>query len=825
MKRRAPTLICLGLALVTFAVYAPTLHHEFLDYDDQQYVTENPHVLAGLTWSGVVWAFKSFYASNWHPITWLSHMLDCQLYGLHPAAHHLTNVLLHVANTVLLFLLLQGLTGALWRSTAVAALFAWHPLHVESVAWIAERKDVLSGLFFLLTLLAYGKYVRSKNELTEEGREERGEVPHHVSRITYHATGFYVLSLFLFALGLMSKPMLVSLPFLLLLLDLWPLQRFRLPFPPLRLVLEKIPFLVLSAGCAVATILAQGRSHSLVSSAALPFGTRLGHALVAYVHYLAAMFVPRHLAAYYPYQATSGSTSAVALAATVLLLLTIVAIAQASRRPYLLVGWLWYVVMLVPVVGLVQAGDQAWADRYTYLPLLGLFIALVWGIAELLAVMQSPKLFPSPGESDCGGAQALACSKQRSHPVNRPSGGDQEFLQAKARAPSLLLSRPLVSATAVIGLCIGAAMLAATSLQIRYWRNTRALFEHAFEVTPRNARALAVLGSLLAKEGKTQEAKELYRQALTYRPDDPEAHFFMGVALAHENRFEEALAEYRQALWFKPLQAKTPLFMGVALSKQNKYDEAAAQYRAVLALEPDSAVAHNDLARVLHSQGRFHEAMDEYAAALKAEPKLAQAHNNLGVLLLQTGRLAEGTAHLREAVRLNPADTESQYNLALALNQQEKWSEATDILSPLEGTHSQDPNLQNQMALALAHLGKTRDAMSHYAKALLLRQDFPEALGGLAWLLSTDPHPELRNADQAVAMAERACELTARKEPSALMTLAAAYAEAGRYADATTTAQDGLALAEAAGRNEVATKCRALVAAARAGKAWREGAN
>lgn len=601
----------------------------------------------------------------------------------------------------------------------------------------------------------------------------------------------------------------------------------------MRLVVEKIPFLILSAGCAVVTILAQGQSHSLVSSAALPFGARVGHALLAYVHYLAAMFVPHHLAAYYPYQATVGSSSQVALAAVLLLLITGLAFSQAARRPYLLIGWLWYVVMLVPVVGLVQVGDQAWADRYTYLPLIGPFIALVWGAAELLADMQSHKLIPSGEEMDTRGAQASACSTQGSYPrSNSKSGGNQEFLQAKACAPSLGRTGPVgnlrygvaQTAIAVIALSLGAVLVGVTSLQIRYWRNTRALFERALQVTPRNARALAVLGSLLAKEGKIQEAKELYRQALAYRPDDPEAHFFMGVALAHENRFDEALAEYNQALWFKPLEAKTRLFMGVALAKQNKFDQAAAQYRAVLALEPDSATAHNDLARVLHSQGRSQEAMEHYAAALKVDPNLAQAHNNLGVLLLQSGRTDEGAVQLREAVRLNPTDTESHYNLALALNQQQKWSDAAEILSRLEPTRSQDPNLQNQLALALARLGKTRDAMSHYAKALLLRQDFPEALEGLAWLLSTDPHPEIRNGGQAVVMAERACELTGRKEPSALMTLAAAYAEEGRYSEAVTAGQDALALAEAAGRNDIVVKCRAIASAAKAGKAWREGA-
>ena len=576
------------------------------------------------------WAFSSYAASNWHPVTWLSHMLDCQLYGLKPAGHHLTNVLLHTANTLLLFLVLRRMTGALWRSACVAALFALHPLHVESVAWVAERKDVLSAFFFMLTLWAYARYAEVQSLKSKVQSPGSGPL-FTLSRFTFHATTFS--SWCFFALGLMSKPMLVTLPFVLLLLDYWPLRRFQLsalnsqPSAVGRLVWEKAPFLALSAICCALTVWAQQGAYSVVSVAGLPLSRRIPHTLVAYAHYLGAMVVPRHLAVHYPYPTTTPA-AALAGAGIVLALLSILAARFATRRPYLLVGWLWYLGTLVPVIGLVQVGDQAWADRYTYLPLIGIFVAVVWGAGDLAQEQW-------PGAAD----------------------------RAKVKRASL----------GAVAVAVGLGLLAGTWFQLRYWKDTRTLFEHAAQVAPHNGRAITVLGSLLAKEGKLPEAMGLYAQALRYRPDNPEAHFFLGNALEQQGKLDEAVAEYTQALWFKPLQEKTHLALGIALAKQKHYEEAAGHYRAALAINPESAIAHNNLARLLHTQGRLDEAIIQYSAALKLDPKLAQAHNNLGVVLLQKGRLAEGAAHLQEAVRLNPGDAESQYNLALALNQQEKW--------------------------------------------------------------------------------------------------------------------------------------------------------
>jgi len=716
-------LICLGLAIVTLALYLPVLSHSFVDYDDQQYVTDNLHVQAGLTWPGFLWAF-GFHAGNWHPLAWLSHMLDCSLYGARAGGHHFTSLLFHTASTVLLFLVLNRMTKTLWRSAAVAALFAWHPLHVESVAWVAERKDVLCAFFWMLTLWGYIRYAEKPSAAR------------------------YLITLGSFALCLLAKPMAVTLPFVLLLLDYWPLGRvascqFEVKSSPAsqlstvtyqpstipRLFVEKIPFLLLAAAGCVLTLHAQ--QIAIVSTAGLTVPQRLAHTLLAYNHYFGAMFWPSHLAVYYPYVIYLAPASVV-FSGLVLALVTVLAVVNGRRRPFLLVGWLWFLGTLVPVIGLVQVGDQAWADRYTYLPLVGLFMPVVW-----LAV---------------------------------------EFIKNQTVLRTLAVA-------------VGLALLTATSLQLATWKDTRTLFDHANRVTHENFMAITMLGSLLAREHKYAEAIEYYHTALRYQPAFPEAHFFLGDALDESGQTDAAIAEYQQALWFKPTQEQTHIFLGIALGKQKKYAEAIRHYEAALLLDPDSAVTHNNLARIYHTQGNFAEAITHYQAALQLDPKLSLAHNNLGILLLQKNDLPGGTLQLREALRLNPTNSETQLNLALALNQQQQWSEAAGLFAKTVGPANPDPKAHYAYATALAHTQQTRAALSEFASALLLQPDYPDALDGLAWILSTDAHPDFRNGPQAVPMAERACDLTARKDAAKLRTLAAAYAEAGRFADAIATLQ------------------------------------
>ncbi len=801
--------IALALAAITLALFSPLCQYDFLAFDDQAYVTENPYVRSGLNGHSLAWAFQTSTAGNWHPVTWISHCLDVQCFGLQPGLHHLTNVLLHCANVALLFLLLQKLTGAVWRSALVAALFAWHPAHLESVAWIAERKDVLSAFFFLLTLLAYLWNASKPGWLRQ------------------------AVTLTLFALALMAKPMVVTLPFVLLLLDFWPLRRISLPamrrpwwagravpwppsgicggndvalasrggqgtarptfpsdhmtdappdmptsspgnkpseapsFPrrPLsRLLVEKIPYLALSAVCGVLTLWAQQRSNAVASVREISLSHRFFHVFVSYFDYLALLIFPHHLAIFYPYplhEQTARTVGGVAALAV----LSALAVMQIRRRPWLAVGWLWFVGMLVPVIGLVQVGGQAFADRYTYLPSVGLFICVVWAGADLALRLPAAKLL----------------------------------------APAAV-----------------AAMLAATALQIPIWKNTRTVFEHAASVTQNNYLALTLLGSLRADDGDWDGATALYREALRDKQNYAEAHFFLARALDHQGKTDQALREYEWAVRINPSFEQARIFLGLLLAAEKQYDLAAAQYEAVLQTNPRSAAAHNDLARLLQTQGRLEESVRHYQAALQFDSSLAEAHNNLGILYVQEGRLAEGTAELREARRLHPGNEETEYNLALALNEQGQWREALVLWQRLAPARPKDSSAQFQDGRALAGLGKTREAMSRFAAALLLTPDYPEALQALAWILSTDPHPELRNGGEAVPLAEKACQLTGRQQPALLVTLAAAYAEAGRFDEAVAAARQGQALAAAQNQKEMETKAGLVLAALQERHPFRE---
>jgi len=738
-KNSPPTRwICLGLALFTLLLYLQVLGFNFIEYDDQQYVTDNVQVQAGLTWSGLVWAF-GFHAGNWHPLAWLSHMLDCQLFGARPGGHHFMSVLLHTATTLLLFVVLKRLTGFVWRSAVIAALFAWHPLHVESVAWVAERKDVLCAFFWMLTLLAYARYIEKKSPTR------------------------YLLTLGTFAFALMAKPMAVTLPFVLLLLDFWPLQRIsdKKVKSVWQLALEKAPFLALSATACWLTL--QAQQIAIVSTAGLTLPQRFAHTLVAYDHYFWATFFPVNLAVYYPY-VVDLNAGKVVIAGLVLVVITLAALVNVKSRPWILFGWLWFLGTLIPVIGLVQVGDQAWADRYTYLPLIGLFVPLVWLGAEI-------------------------------------------FHNKKTVT--------VVSAVAVV------AMLAATSVQLGHWKNTWTLFDHANKVTKENYMAITVLASQLAKQNKLDEAIALYNQALSYKPTFPETHFFLGNAFDQLGRPDEAVAEYEKALWFKPMQEQTHIFLGIVLGKQKKYAEAITNYEAALKIAPDSAVTHNNLARIYHTQGKFEEAIMHYQSALRLNPKLALAHNNLGILLLQKNDLAGGTLQLREALRLNPTNSETQFNLALALNQQQQSSEAAELFAKTVGASSTSPKAHHEYATALERLHKTREAMGEYAAALLLQPDYPDALDGLAWILSTDALAENRNGAEAVKMAERACELTQQKDAEKLKTLAAAQAEDGQFEAAIKTLAAAKELAIKTNLQPLVTQCATMLEAFKQSKPWR----
>jgi len=587
--------ICLSLAVLIWLVFGQTLRHDFINYDDPRYVYENTKITSGLSLSGIAWAFTHVHSMNWHPLTTISHMLDCQLYGLKAGWHHSTNVLLHTVAAMLLFLALQQMTGALWQSAFVAALFAIHPLRVESVAWISERKDVLSGVFFMLTLLAYACYVR----LPRVGR--------------------YLVLVFLFACGLMSKPMLVTMPFVLLLLDYWPLDRIKGQL--WKCVVEKIPLIALSALSSIATFLAQ--KAAVGWTADLPILERINNAVVSYVLYIWQMLWPVNLAVFYPHPENRLPLWEIICSLLLLICITALAITLRKQRPYLIAGWLWYLGMLVPVVGLVQVGWQGRADRYTYLPQIGLYIAVTWGLTDLTALWRH--------------------------------------------------QRSILSAAALLTVVfLGWRAWVQTS----YWRDSETLFRHARAVTVNNDVA--------------------------------------------ENN------------------------LGIVFLRQGKVDEAISLLQAAVDLRPDNSPAHENLAKALLQKGQVAEALIHYRKLLELQPDNIEVHNIVGTVLVQQGEIKDGV---------------------------EEWQ-----------------------------------------KVLAIQPDNGNAMSNLAWVFATSPDQALRDGPKAVELAEQALRLSGGRIPILFRTLAAAYAESGRFSEAIQAAQQGIELANSQGNPGLATELKGNIA-------------
>jgi protein O-mannosyl-transferase len=686
---RGQGLICLLLSLVTLAVFLPVARHEFINYDDPDYVTRNAMVLNGLSWHGAVWAFTSGAAGNWHPFTWLSHMLDVQLFGLWAGGHHLINVLFHIANTLALFLILNGMTRALWRSALVAALFALHPLHVESVAWVSERKDVLSAFFFLLTLWAYTRYAQSLRS---------------AARSTLHAPAFYALALFFFTLGLMSKPMLVTLPFVLLLLDYWPLGRIQVSSPFVirhlsSLIREKLPFFALAMASSIVTFVVQQKGGAVASAEQLPVPLRLANALVAYFRYLGKAVWPDHLAVFYPHPGYWPWWQVVG-AALVLGAMSTLVIAVGRRQPALLVGWLWFVGMLVPVIGLVQVGLQSMADRYSYLPLIGLFILLVWAVPE-------------------------------------------GWLNRKA----------FVFGTAAL-LAAGAA---ATFQQVRVWRTAESLFRHATAVTQKNYLAYHNLGSALARMDQADEATRCFEMALAIRSNYPDAQYDLGVIAARRGEWDEAVARYRAALQLKPKFPEAHNNLGNVLSELGRKDEAARHFAAAVQFKPDFPEALNNLANVEAAQGNLAEAIRHYERVVWLRPKHPEAYCNLGLALDRLGKQEEAVASFRRALKCDanhvgarldlgvelsklarpseaaaefrtvleqqPENVEAHFHLANVLALQEKWDEAARQYREVLRRQPTHPDAHNNLAQVLGHQANWAEAAQHFAEALRERPE------------------------------------------------------------------------------------------------------
>ena len=606
-RRWRPDLwICLVLLASTLAVYSQVRHYDFVNYDDPEYVGDNIHVRAGLSADSLLWALTSFDAANWFPLTWITHMADYQFFGMESGWHHLTNVWLHALNALLLFAVLKRMTGARWPSALVGLLFALHPLHVESVAWVAERKDVLCAFFWFLTLGCYARYV------------ERPGV------------GRYLTVLFTFCLGLMAKAMIVTLPFMLLLLDVWPLGRAPLPWRwnapwAKRLLLEKLPFVALAAGASVVTFLAQRSSGAVAPLAGIPLALRMENALVSYLVYIGGMLWPAGLAVLYPLPRTL-PVLGVAAAGLALAGISLVVARQWRARPYLAVGWCWYLGTLVPVIGLVQVGTQSHADRYTYVPAIGLTIMLAWGAAEL--VERRPR-----ARNAVIAAAAVACS----------------------------------------------ACLAVTWFQIQYWADTETLLGHALDVTSGNFITHHNLADYYLQHKRNEEARQHDAEALRINPMYMEARLNLALALSLLGRPGDAEVEYRRALGMQPEGKQIVLAhsgLGAALAAQHRTTEALPELQLAVQLKPESADGHYNLGRALAELGRNPEAAYELATAVRLEPGDAEAHYRLAVALAAQDKRNDAASEFAVVAQLRPTDAVSHYNLAIALARAGRLDEA-----------------------------------------------------------------------------------------------------------------------------------------------------
>jgi tetratricopeptide (TPR) repeat protein len=557
------------LALITLAIYAPAQHFGFLSFDDPDYITSNPHVSGGITGAGLVWALTAFHAGTWMPVTWLSYLIDVALHGVDAGWFHITNVALHVASTLALFGVLVRLTGAAGRSGFVAALFAVHPLHVESVAWIAERKDVLSTLFWWLAIGAYAAYVR---------RPSRSR---------------YALVAGCFAAGLMAKPMLVTLPLTLLLLDVWPLGRLDGVRGWRVLIREKLPLLALSVISTVVTFAAQQRVGAVAELDALPLGTRIANGLISYVEYLIKMIWPARLAILYPFPAQASMPAALA-SLGLLAAITYYALQARRRHPYVTVGWFWYLITLVPVIGLAQVGSHAMADRFTYVPLVGIFIVIAWGTADLLARRQRSSL-----KTGVTGRWALA--------------------------------------SGAIAIVLVLAVVA--RVQAGYWQDSLTCWQHALDVTNDNFVAEDALGGVLTDEGRMAEAIPHFRRALELHADFPGARHNLTVALTKQGeafagvgRLDDAIAEFQEALEQTPASADVHEDLGLVLFARGRIDDAVTAYREALRVNPGLAEAHDSLGMAYLAQHKVAEATLEFKEALRLDPQIAEAQQALAGL-------------------------------------------------------------------------------------------------------------------------------------------------------------------------------------------------
>lgn len=674
MPKKHFTIIAALLILVTFAAYQEVRNNAFINFDDDIYVTENQIVKEGLTLKGISWAMGFNERGYWQPLTWLSHMMDCELFGLNPAGHHMTNLVIHLANTLLLFWALCRMTGSVYRSALVAAFFAIHPLNVESVAWVAERKNLLSTFFWILSLVSYNWYTNTQ-------KRDR-----------------YLLTLILFALGLMVKPMLVTLPFVFLLLDFWPLKRLKCGRRPeygqkepqeltnknphiniSKLIIEKIPFFALSLASVWLSIASTQHIKNMVAADTVPITLRISNALVSYVTYMGKMIWPFELAVYYPFP-DSILLWQVAGAGVLLTAITGVFLFFMNRKRYMAVGWLWYLGTLVPVIGIVQGGLwPAIADRWAYVPLIGLFIIIAWGIFDIAQKWKFGKLVMAG-----------------------------------------------LAITVIAGLFIS------TRVQLQYWKNSRTLFEHELEATAGNAVAYNNLGNALLEEGLTEAAINHYRSALKIDPNYAKAHMNLGNAFMNVGSVDEAVKHYVASIGINPLVAKTHNNLAVAFTAQGRFSDSHSHLQEALRLDPNYADAYNNLGAVYRKQGRVENAAKCYLEAIRLRPDFAEAYHNLGLLLWREGQLKAAAFYFRKALEKKADYHGAREKLAITQAAIDEFKAKVSQVKRQIGNNPENSHLYLKLGDLYKKHGEVDEAIAQYQKALSIHPGLLAAVNSLA---------------------------------------------------------------------------------------------
>jgi len=595
--------ISLFILLSILAVYGQLHDYQFITLDDPTYVKENPHIREGLTLNGMYWSLTSVYSSNWHPLSWLSHMIDVELYGMDAGRHHMTNIIFHILNSLLLLYTLIRFTGNLWQSSVVAALFALHPINMEVVAWVSQRKTLLCFFFWLLALWSYQGYVKRPG------------------------MGRYLSALLFFIFGMMSKQAIVVFPLVLMLLDYWPLARYQSDKPDSAmgrsgifraLIKEKIPFFVIAFAGSILTYFAQKSGGAVTSFDILPLNVRITNALLSYSTYLGKAFWPHKLAILYPYP-DSIPVWCVGVSTVLLGFITYCAIKTARRHPYFIVGWLWYLLILIPVIGIVQIGIQAMADRYASVPLIGIFIVLAWGFSEVSRAWDHRKL--------------------------------------------------KLAALAITSLFV---LMTATFKQAQTWRNSVTVFEQALSISTDNYLAYNNMGFAFSSQNRIDDAITQYAVALKLKPDYADARFNLGVALFVKGKYSEAVDQFARAFQIDPYNIKTLNNLGAAMTKLGRVAEAIQHYKAALRIDPEYTDAHRNLANTLFESGEYLKAMRQYRSVIRIDPSDEHAHNNLGIILIKLGKTDDAVYHFSKALRIDNNFEEAQYNLTKAKMLREK---------------------------------------------------------------------------------------------------------------------------------------------------------